>query len=70
MVPVGTLVEGHVISAHRSGRLHLSGRLELTLDNDREPAQHSLATSEVAARGKSHKKRNWGWIGGGTEEER
>jgi hypothetical protein len=29
--------------------------------------QHTipLATSQVTARGKSHKKRNWGWIGGG-----
>jgi hypothetical protein len=67
VVPAGTLVEGHVVSAHHSGRLHHPGQLGLTLDN-LIVDQHSipLATSEVAARGKSHKKRNWGWIGGGT----
>jgi predicted lipid-binding transport protein (Tim44 family) len=26
----------------------------------------SLRTAHVVARGGSHKKRNWGWIGGGT----
>ena len=67
VVPTGTVVEGHVVSAHHSGRLHHPGRLGLTLDS-LIVDQHNipLATSEVAARGKSHKKRNWGWIGGGA----
>jgi hypothetical protein len=41
--------------------------LALTLDSvvvgDRKIA---VVTSNVVARGASHKKRNWGWIGGGT----
>jgi hypothetical protein len=67
VVPAGALVEGHVVSAHHSGRLHHPGVLGLTLDN-LIVDQHNipLSTSEVAARGKSHKKRNWGFIGGGA----
>jgi hypothetical protein len=67
VVPAGTLVEGHVVSAHHSGRLRHPGSLGLTLDsmiiNDRHIP---LATTEVVAHGGSHKKRNWGYIGGGT----
>jgi hypothetical protein len=67
VVPVGTMVEGHVVSAHRSGRLHHPGALRLTLDHmiiqDRAVP---VVTSEVVAHGGSHKKRNWGYIGGGT----
>jgi len=67
LVPAGSIVEGHVVSAHHSGRLHHPGEIALTLDtlvvgNRNIP----LATSEVVAHGGSHKKRNWGWIGGGT----
>src|SRR6516225_8384723 len=61
VVPAGTLVEGHVVSAHHSGRLHHPGKLGLTLDNlivDQRTIP--LATSEISAHGKSHKKRNWG----------
>ena len=67
VVPAGTPVEGHVVSARHSGRLHHPGQLGLTLDS-LIVNEHTipLATSQVAARGKSHKKRNWGWIGGGA----
>ena len=67
VVPAGTPVEGHVVSARHSGRLHHPGQLGLTLDS-LIVDQHTipLATSQVAAHGKSHKKRNWGWIGGGA----
>ena len=67
VVPAGTSVEGHVVAAHRSGRLRHPGRLALTLDsiivNERVVP---VVTSEVVAHGGSHKKRNLGWIGGGT----
>jgi hypothetical protein len=67
VVPAGTPVEGHVVAAHRSGRLRHPGKLALTLDsiivNERAVP---VATTEVVAHGGSHKKRNWGWIGGGT----
>lgn len=67
VVPAGTRVEGHVVSARHSGRLHHPGQLALTLDS-LIVDQHTipLATSQMAARGKSHKKRNWAWIGGGA----
>lgn len=67
VVPVGATVQGHVIAARRSGRLRHPGELGLTLDRVTVDQQIILLnTSQVVARGHSHKKRNWGWIGGGT----
>jgi len=66
VVPVGALATGHVIVARHSGRLHHPGELGLTLDSITVGEQTiPLATSNVVARGGSHKKRNWAWIGGG-----
>ncbi|MGB8768249.1 MAG: hypothetical protein WCC92_01435 [Candidatus Korobacteraceae bacterium] len=66
IVPVGAPVEGHVVFARHSGRLHHPGELGLTLDSVTVDQQNiSLVTSDVVARGGSHKKRNWAWIGGG-----
>ena len=67
VLPVGSLVTGHVTSARRSGRLRHPGEIALTLDSvtigdRRVPVQ----TSSLVARGGSHKKRNLAWIGGGT----
>ena len=67
VVPVGALATGHVVVARRSGRLHHPGALGLTLDSVTVGQQTiPLATSNVVARGGSHKKRNWAFIGGGT----
>ncbi len=67
VLPVGTLVYGHVVVARRSGRLHHPGELGLTLDTVVIGQENvPLFTSNVVARGASHKKRNLGWIGGGT----
>ena len=67
ILPVGAPVEGHVIVARHSGRLRHPGELGLTLDRVTVDEQIvTLTTSHVVARGHSHKKRNWGWIGGGT----
>jgi hypothetical protein len=67
LLPVGIRVSGHVIIARRSGRLHHPGELGLTLDsvfvNNQE---FQLNTSHIVVSGASHKKRNLGWIGGGT----
>lgn len=67
VIPVGTPVTGRVVIARRSGRLHHPGELGLTLDtvliNNQEIP---LRTSRIVARGGSHKKRNLGWIGGGS----
>ena len=67
VIPVGTPVTGHVVIARRSGRLRHPGELGLTLDSVVIDNQDiSLTTSHIVARGASHKKRNLGWIGGGT----
>lgn len=67
LIPVGTPVAGHVVIARRSGRLRHPGELGLTLDAVVINSQEiPLKTSRIVARGGSHKKRNLGWIGGGT----
>jgi len=67
VIPVGTPVTGEVVVARRSGRLHHPGELGLTLDSVLiNNQQVPLITSRIIARGASHKKRNLGWIGGGT----
>lgn len=67
ILPSGAPVEGHVVLAQRSGRLRHPGALGLTLDKVTVNQQIiPLTTAHVVARGGSHKKRNWGWIGGGT----
>jgi hypothetical protein len=67
VAPAGTPVNGHVTVVRRSGRLHHPGEIGLTLDSVALGEQHiRVVTSSVVARGRSHKKRNWGWIGGGT----
>lgn len=67
VLPVGAPVEGHVTAVRRSGRLRHPGELALTLDRVTVDQQIvNLSTARVAARGGSHKKRNWGWVGGGS----
>jgi len=67
VIPAGAVAEGHVTVARHSGRLHHPGQLGLTLDRVTVDNQVVLLnTSHVVARGGSHKRRNWGWIGGGT----
>jgi hypothetical protein len=66
VVPVGALATGHVVVARHSGRLHHPGELGLALDNVTVGQENiPLVTSNVVARGGSHKTRNWAWIGGG-----
>ncbi len=67
VLPVGAPASGHVTIARRSGRLRHPGELGLTLDTVTIGQQQiRLATAGITARGRSHKKRNLGWIGGGT----
>jgi len=67
VLPVGTLATGHVTLARHSGRLRHPGELGLTLDTVTLGQQQvPLTTSNIIARGGSHKKRNWAWIGGGS----
>src|SRR5215472_4356008 len=61
VIPVGATVYGHVVSARHSGRLRHPGEIALTLDRVVLGQQTiPVATSQVVARGGSHKKRNWG----------
>ncbi|MFB3813764.1 MAG: hypothetical protein ACE14L_06590 [Terriglobales bacterium] len=67
VAPKGAPVVGRVVQARKSGRLHNSGYLRLTLAsitvNGRDvPVQ----SSSVSAQGKAHKKRNIALIGGGA----
>ena len=67
VIPEGTPAVGHVVVARRSGRLSHPGVLGLTLDHVTLGKENiRLVTSSVVVRGGSHKKRNWGFIGGGT----
>jgi hypothetical protein len=63
----GADVSGRVVSAEKSGRLHDSGSLALTLTSiEFGNKQLAVATSSVSAKGSSHKKRNIALIGGGA----
>ncbi|HYH01161.1 MAG TPA: hypothetical protein VD837_18695 [Terriglobales bacterium] len=63
----GTPVVGRVAQARRSGRLHNSGYLRLTLASiEIKGRQVPVTTSSVSAQGGAHKKRNVALIGGGA----
>lgn len=67
ILPTGALVSGHVVAVRRSGRLRHPGEIALTLDSVTVGnRQVPVTTSNVVARGGSHKKRNLSWIGGGA----
>jgi hypothetical protein len=67
VVPQGTKVNGHVVAARESGRLHNAGYLRLTLSsltvNGKEVA---IQTSSIFVKGGSYKNRNLAYIGGGA----
>jgi hypothetical protein len=67
VVPRGATVRGKVTIARHSGRLRHPGELGLTLVSVSVRGQDvPLETSHIYAKGKSHKKRNLAFIGGGT----
>ena len=67
VVPRGAEVRGKVTIARPSGRLHHPGALGLTLVSVAlEGKDMPLETSQIYAKGKSHKKRNLAMIGGGA----
>ncbi len=67
VVPQGTKVNGQVVAASESGRLHNAGYLRLTLSslmlNGKEVA---IQTSSIFVKGGSYKNRNLAYIGGGA----
>jgi len=67
VVPKGTIFEGHVIEAKKSGRLKGRAFLGITLDSFRlHGATYRIATGADFRSSKSHKKRNLAIIGGGA----
>lgn len=67
VVPKGTAVHGHVISARPSGRLRGRAQILLALDSLELHGRRYTMTTSVADRvSGSHKRRNLGFIGGGS----
>ena len=67
VLPKGTVVHGHVLNAHPSGRLKGRALLSLTLDScEASGRQIELSVNPVTRVGNRHRKRNWAWIGGGS----
>ncbi len=67
VAPRGAAVRGEVTIARHSGRLHHPGELGLTLVSVSLRGQDvPLETSHVYVKGRSHKKRNLAFIGGGA----
>ncbi len=66
VVPQGATVTGRVLLAKHSGRLRGPAELAVTLTSLQVGGQnYEIVTSHKSWRGKSHKKRNLAWIGGG-----
>ncbi|HWN74456.1 MAG TPA: hypothetical protein VNO13_01860 [Candidatus Udaeobacter sp.] len=67
VIPQGTPVEGLVVDARPSGHLMGRAHLQLALESMQlDGKMYDLKTSSAYRRGGDHKKRNWGWIGGGA----
>lgn len=67
IAPRDAAVEGRVVTARRSGRLHHPGYLRLTLVSVEIGGKAvPLETSSIFAQGSSHKRRNLALIGGGA----
>lgn len=67
IVPKGTPFRGHLTAAKPSGRLKGRGYLTVTLDSFELNGQsYPVAASSHTGWTASHKKRNWGMIGGGS----
>jgi len=67
VLPKGTIVQGHVLSAHASGRLKGRAELALTLDScEFSGSEVPVSTTTVVRVSGRHRKRNWTLIGGGS----
>ena len=67
ILPKGTIVEGHVLSAHPSGRLKGRAVLSLTLDTCEVAGKKVVISTDPVARVSGrHRARNWTLIGGGS----
>jgi hypothetical protein len=67
VLPKGTIIQGHVLGAHASGRLKGRAILSLALDTCQWNGRTFSVTTDTVARTSSrHEKRNWTLIGGGS----
>jgi hypothetical protein len=67
VVPRGANVRGRVLYARRSGRLRGPAELTITLTSlDLRGREYAIVTAHKGWRGRSYKKRNFAWIGGGA----
>lgn len=67
VIPQGSRAEGLVVDARHSGRLVGRPRLQLALQTVTVDGQtYDVRTIGHARIGRSHKKRNFAWIGGGA----
>lgn len=67
MIPKGTPFRGHLTAAKPSGRLKGRGYMTVTLDSfELNGKSYPVAASSHTGWTASHKKRNWGMIGGGS----
>jgi hypothetical protein len=67
VVARGANITGRVLYAKRSGRLKGPAELSVTLTSlEVEGQEYRIVTAHKSWRGKSHKKRNLAWIGGGA----
>lgn len=67
IIPKGTLFRGRLTAAKPSGRLRGRGYMTVTLDSfELHGRSYPVAASSHTDWTASHKKRNWGMIGGGS----
>ena len=67
IIPQGTPAAGHINNSQSSGRLKGRAVMGLSLDSfDLNGKTYKIDTTHVARAGKAHKKRNFGFIAGGT----
>ena len=67
VIPAGARAQGTLIGARESGRLSGRAYLQLALTSvEVNGERYDVNTTSISRVGGSHKKRNWGWIGGGA----
>ncbi len=67
VIPQGARVGGVVVGAHESGHLKGIARLHLALETVEVNGEtYNIQTDDFGRYGRNHKKRNWGFIGGGA----
>jgi hypothetical protein len=67
VIPKDAPVKGRIVSVRESGRLTGVARMRLELKSvEINGSEYELNTSNYSRHGGNHRKRNWGFIGGGA----